>query len=162
MKVVRAILATATVLASGACASTPPDLNDNLIVPGERVGNVELGMSLAELFAVKGTPFKTIPIPDTKATSYNYKGLTVGADDKVYWIIVRDPRYRTANGVAKGSEQIFARGASGKPKCVVTRDAVTVYDYGNMYFEVDNGTGKVTRIGVQRKTKTCKAPGKAG
>ena len=78
--------------AFGACASAPPNLNDDMIIPGERVGNVELGMSLAELFALKGTPYKTIPIEGTGSTSYNYDGLTVGADDKVYWIIARDAR----------------------------------------------------------------------
>ena len=54
-----------------------------------------------------------------------------------------------------GSEQIFARGTYGKPKCVVTRETVTVYDYGNIYFEVDNATGKVGQIGIQRSTQTC-------
>ncbi len=51
MTVVRATLATLSILAFGACASAPPNLNDDMIIPGERVGNVELGMSLAELFA---------------------------------------------------------------------------------------------------------------
>lgn len=157
MTVVRAIPAIATFLAFGACASVPPNLNDDMIIPGERVGNVELGMSLAELIALKGTPYKTIPIAGTGSTSYNYDGLTVGADDKVYWIIARDARFRTPAGVARGSEQIFARGAYGKPKCVVMRGDITVYDYGDMYFEVDNDTGKVSQIGIQRNTQTCNA-----
>ena len=156
MKVARAILATATLLASGACASAPPNLNDNMIVPGERVGNVELGMSLADLFNAKGNPTRTIPIADTRATTYYFDGLMVAADDKVYWIIARDPRFRTAYGVSQGSEQIFARGTYGKPKCVVTRDDVTVYDYDNIYFEVENDSGKVKQIGIQRQTKICK------
>ena len=155
MTVVRATLATLSILAFGACATAPPNLNDDMIIPGERVGNVELGMSLAELFAVKGTPHKTIPIAGTGATSYNYPGLTVGADDKVYWIIARDARFRTPAGVAKGSEQIFARGVYGTPRCVVTRGDVTVYDYNDVYFEVDNDTGKVSQIGIQKNTQTC-------
>lgn len=156
MKVVRAILATATILASGACASAPPNLNDNLIVPGERVGNIELGMSLSQLLAMEGTPTRTIPIPDTRATTYYFDGLMVAADDKVYWIIARDPRFHTVDGVATGSEQIYTRAIYGKPKCVVTRDDVTLYDYDNIYFEVNNDTGKVKQVGVQRQTKTCK------
>lgn len=156
MKVVRAILATATVLASGACASAPTNLNDNLIVPGERVGNVEIGMSLSQLLAMEGTPTRTIPIPDTRATTYYFDGLMVAADDKVYWIIARDPRFHTVDGVATGSEQIYTRAIYGKPKCVITRDDVTLYDYDNIYFEVNNDTGKVKQIGVQRNTKTCK------
>jgi len=156
MTVVRATLATLSILAFGACASAPPNLNDDMIIPGERVGNVELGMSLAELFALKGTPYKTSPIAGTGATSYNYDGLTIGADDRVYWIIARDARFRTPAGVAKGSEQIFARGAYGKPRCVVTRGEVTVYDYRDMYFEVDNATGQVSQIGIQKNTQTCR------
>ncbi|MEZ5947589.1 MAG: hypothetical protein R3C04_12205 [Hyphomonas sp.] len=155
MKVVRAILATATILASGACASTPPNHNDNMIIPGERVGNVEIGMSLSALLAMNGAPTKTIPIPDTRATTYYFPGLMVAADEKVYWIIARDPRFRTLDGVGTGSEQIYARAIYGKPKCVVTRGDVTLYDYSNMYFEVDNASGKVKQIGVQRSTNTC-------
>jgi hypothetical protein len=140
----------------GACASAPPNLNDNLIVPGERVGNVELGMSLSSLLAMQGAPTRTIPIPDTRATTYYFDGLMVAADEKVYWIIARDPRFHTIDGVAQGSEQIYTRAIYGKPKCVVTRDTVTLYDYDNIYFEVDNDTGKVKQIGVQKQTTTCK------
>ncbi|HPE47347.1 MAG TPA: hypothetical protein PLR76_03085 [Hyphomonas sp.] len=147
--------AVAALLALSACASAPPNHNDNLIVPGERVGNVELGMSLSSLLAMQGAPIRTIPIPDTRATTYNFDGLTVAADEKVYWIIAKDPRFHTEGGVAKGAEQIYTRAIYGKPKCVVTRDEVTVYDYDNIYFEVDNVTGKVKQIGVQRRTSTC-------
>lgn len=155
MKVIRAIPAIATILVCGACASAPPNLNDNIIVPGERVGNVELGMSLADLFNIKGAPKRTIPIAKTRATTYYFDGLIVAADDAVYWIVARDPRFHTVYGVAQGSEQIFARGTYGKPKCVVTRDDETVYDYDNIYFEVDNASGKVKQIGIQRQTRTC-------
>lgn len=158
MNAVRNTFAGAVALALGACASAPPDLNDNMIVPGQRVGNVELGMSLSDLLALKGKPLRTVPIPHTEATSYTFDGLTVAAHDKVYWIIARDPRFFTDKGVSMGSEQIFARGAYGRPDCVVTRDAVTVYDYGDIYFEVDNATGKVGHIGIQRETQTCDNP----
>ena len=139
----------------GACASAPPNLDDNLIVPGERIGNVEIGMSLSDLLALKGKPINTIPIPHTEATTYTFNGLTVAAHDEVYWIVARDPRYFTAKGVSMGGEQIYARGAYGEPDCVVTRGPVTVYDYGNIYFEVSNATGLVGEIGVQRETQTC-------
>ena len=155
MNAARNIFSALVFLSLGACASAPPDLDDNLIVPGVRVGDVELGMSLFELFAAKGTPLKTTPIPDTRATTYTFDGLTIAADDKVYWIIARDPRYRTEIGVGTGAEQILARGAYGKPKCVVTRGGATLYDYSDIYFEVDNASGKVTQVGIQRNTQTC-------
>ena len=54
-------------------------------------------------------------------------------------------------------EQIFARASLGKPKCVVTRDHLTIYDYGNLYFNVDNGSGRVSQLGVQKKTQSCES-----
>jgi hypothetical protein len=140
---------------AAACASAPLTLNDDLVVPGERVGEVEIGLPLSTLMALKGTPYNTVPISGTEATSYSFDGLTVGAHDTVYWIIATDPRFHTAGGVAPGVEQIFARASLGKPKCVVSRDDVTVYDYGRLYFDVDNGSGRVRQIGVQRRTQTC-------
>ena len=155
MNVVRNICVAAMVLGLGACASAPRSLNDNLIVPGERVGDVKLGMTLFELFAAKGNPRKTTPIPNTRATTYFYDGLTVAADDNVYWIIADDPSYRTDVGVGPGAEQILARGAYGKPKCVVTQGDVTLYGYGDIYFDVDNVSGKVKDVGIQRDSQAC-------
>lgn len=140
---------------AAACATAPLTLDDDLVVPGQRVGEVEIGMPLSTLMALKGTPYKTVPISGTEATTYSFDGITVGAHDTVYWIIATDPRFHTAGGVAPGVEQIFARAALGKPRCVVTRDHVTVYDYGKLYFDVDNGSGKVRQVGVQKRTQTC-------
>lgn len=150
---VPAFIAASLCLAS--CASTPASLNDNMIIPGERVGEVEIGMTLEELIAMKGIPRKTVPIPYTEATTYFFKGFTVAADDEVYWIVAKDPAYRTLEGVAPGVEQISARAALGKPDCVVTKGDMTVYDYGKVYFEVDNATSLVTNVGVLKKTATC-------
>lgn len=155
MTAVRKLFVSVAFIMLGACASAPPDRNDNLIVRGDRIGDVELGMSLFELFAARGAPRTTTPIPNTRATTYAYDGLVVAADDKVYWIIARDPRYRTEVGVGAGAEQILARGAYGKPKCVVTKGDETLYDYSDIYFGVDNKTGKVTKVGVMRDTQTC-------
>lgn len=139
-----------------ACATAPLTLNDDLVVPGERVGEVEIGMSLAQLLALKGVPRKTIPIEGTAATTYFFEGLTVAADDEVYWIIAKDRRFRTASGVAPGVEQIYARASFGKPNCVVSKGPQTVYDYGNFYFGIDNASGIVEHLGVQKRTHTCR------
>ena len=141
-------------LAAG-CATAPLTLDDDIVVPGQRIGEIEIGMPLATLMALKGTPLSTTPIRGSAATTYVFDGLTVGAHDKVYWIIASDQRFHTQGGVRPGSEQIFARAALGQPKCVATKDAYTTYDYGNLYFDVDNATGKVTQVGVQKKTQTC-------
>lgn len=140
-----------------ACASQPLTLNDNQIVPGQRVGDVEIGMPLDQLLALKGVPRKTIPIRGTAATTYVFDGFTVGAHDEVYWIIVQDARFRTVEGIAKGSEQITTRAVFGVPNCVVSKSASTVYDYGNIYFDVDNRTGRVDQLGVMAKTQNCES-----
>lgn len=141
--------------ALSACASTPLTLNDNKIVPGERVGDVEIGMPLDQLLALKGVPRRTIPIRGTAATTYAFDGLTVAAHDEVYWIIVHDARFRTAEGIAPGSEQIAARAVFGVPDCVVSKADTTIYDYGDIYFSVANETGRVEQLGVMAKTQSC-------
>jgi hypothetical protein len=151
----KVMLVAAFAALASACATAPLTLNDDTIVAGERIGEIEIGMPLATLMALKGTPISTTPIRGSAATTYVFQGLTVGAHDKVYWIIATDPRFHTAGGVRPGAEQIFARAALGQPKCVANRDAYTTYDYGNIYFDVDNTSGKVTQVGVQKKTQTC-------
>lgn len=155
MTPVKALAFAASLGALSACATTPLTLNDNQIVPGERVGDVEIGMPLNQLLALKGVPRKTIPIQGTAATTYVFDGLTVGAHDEVYWIIVQDSRFRTVEGISKGAEQITTRAVFGVPDCVVSKAESTTYDYGNIYFNVDNRTGRVERLGVMAKTQNC-------
>ena len=153
--IARTVVAALAVSFVAGCASTPVSLNDNAIVPGERIGDVKIGMPLASLLSVKGSPIDTAPIPDTDATTYGYPGLVVAARDEVYWIIARDARFHTAAGVSPGDSQIAARAAAGKPNCVVTKPIVTVYDYGTYYFTVNNATALVTEVGVMHKTQNC-------
>lgn len=138
-----------------ACASGPLTLNDNLVVPGERIGEVEIGMPLATLLALKGNPVRTTPIAGTESTTYDFGGLTVAAHDEVYWIAATDPRFKTSTGVSAGVEHIFARGSFGRPSCVVSKADVTVYDYPGFYFDVSNATGKVTEVGVRKTSRKC-------
>ena len=154
-KALKTVLLAASAAALAACATAPLTLNDDTIVAGERIGEVQIGMPLATLMALKGTPLSTTPIQGSAATTYVFDGLTVGAHDQVYWIIANDQRFHTQTGVRPGAEQIFARAALGQPKCVANRDTTTTYDYGNIYFDVDNTSGKVTQVGVQKKTQTC-------
>ncbi len=140
---------------AAACSTRPLTLDDNIIVPGERIGEIEIGMPLSTLLAVKGTPRRTIPMDGTAATTYAFDGVSVAADDRVYWIVAKDSRFRTADGIAPGVEQIEARGRFGQPDCVVTKPDITTYDYGNVYFEVDNATGRVTEVGVLRNSPAC-------
>ncbi|MEM7660991.1 MAG: hypothetical protein AAF292_01980 [Pseudomonadota bacterium] len=144
---------------AAACTVTPPPLtlNDDRIVAGERIGDVEIGMTLNQLLALKGNPQKTTPLRGSASTSYSFDGLAVAAGDEVYWIIAHDPRFRTAEGIGPGVEQIFARSAAGQPICVINMEYETSYDYGDFYFDVDNASGKVTKVGVRTNQDTCGA-----
>ena len=156
MPAARRLTLALLLLAIAACATGPLTLNDDLVVPGERIGEVQIGMPLATLLAVKGNPTTTEPIRGTEATTYTFPGgLTVGAHDQVYWIIAEDARYHTSNGVRPGVEQIFARASFGKPHCVESREQTTIYDYGKIYFDVDNTLGKVIRVGVVGQDRPC-------
>ncbi len=149
-------LLSLTAIALTACVTGPLTLDDDLVVPGERIGEIQIGMPLATLLAVKGNPTTTAPIPGTDATTYTFQdGLTVGAQDEVYWIIAEDARFHTSSGVRPGAEQIFARASFGKPRCVETRGDTTLYDYGNIYFDIDNAQGKVKRLGVVGQNRPC-------
>ena len=149
------VILAASLSVMAACASAPLTLNDNQIVPGTRVGDVEIGMPLDQLLALKGVPRQTIPMRGSAATTYVFDGMTVGAHDEVYWIIVQDARFRTAEGISKGSEQITTRATFGVPDCVVSKAETTIYDYGDIYFDVENATGRVKLIGVMGETKNC-------
>lgn len=157
MTFVKAVSVAAGLSVIAACASTPLTLNDDRIVPGERVGDIEIGMPLDQLLALKGVPRQTIPIHGSAATTYVFDGLTVGAHDEVYWIIVQDGRFKTNEGIAKGAQQITTRATFGVPDCVVSKLDTTVYDYGNIYFDVDNSSGRVNLIGVMNETQNCQS-----
>ncbi|MEM9668486.1 MAG: hypothetical protein AAF950_06130 [Pseudomonadota bacterium] len=148
-------LPAATIFASCETNPRPLTLNDDVIVKGERIGDVEIGMTLGQLLALKGNPQSTTPLRGSASTSYNFDGLAVAASDEVYWIIATDTRFRTPDGIAPGVEQIFARSRAGQPICVINRQSETSYDYGDFYFDVDNASGKVTEVGVRSPQNVC-------
>ena len=95
MPCVKSLFSLAGLCLTTAYATAPLTLNDNQIVPGERVGDVEIGIPLDQPLALKGLPERTIPIQGTSAATYVFDGMTVAAHDEVYWIVVQHPRFRT-------------------------------------------------------------------
>ncbi len=118
----RLAFAAAALLTAAACASTPVDPADHLIVPGKRIGVIELGLPLSLLLSAEGQPIRTAPIPNTTATTYTFSdGLTVGAEETVYWIITED---RTVPDGQRGRTWGGAdRGAGGAGQAAVRGDA---------------------------------------
>src|SRR5687768_7177462 len=95
-------LACVAALLLDACETAQPTpvtqapIFDNLIIPGQRIGPVSIGMTRAELLRVKGEPEETQRLTD--AMVYRWSGLRVTvADDnsQVYSVSVDDPAFKT-------------------------------------------------------------------
>jgi len=84
---------------------------DNLIVPGQRVGPVFIGMSASELYRAMGEPDSTHN--DGTWVEYQYKdlGTLVRNDQKVWtvWVQPNSPRYGTAEGTRIGAPDLPIR-----------------------------------------------------
>ena len=99
-------------------SSAPQSFNDNLIVPGQRIGKVYLGMPIAQLYKEFGNPSKR-DVADGNAVEYTYDraSLTVGvAGGKVIDVATTSSLFRTANGVGVGSSDIEVRSKLGPPE----------------------------------------------
>lgn len=158
----RLVAALVLSLVAASCASSGRRVlaqDDNLIVPDRRIGEIYLNMPVADLLRVMGAPLRTQPIAGSTATTYSFDGIHVTADSRVYWIVATSDKFRTAEGVGPGSEQIEVRARHGKPDCAGTRGNDTTYDYDGQYFTVDNTTGRVTMVGVADDFNNCNRNG---
>ena len=111
-------------------AADPPK-DDNLIVPGWRVGNVYLGMTSGELVALMGEPSSTKPGEESNRFSWKNAELDVSLDKKanqVELIDLYDERYKTAEGVRVGLSELSVGAKLGQPQA--SRDGVYCYKRG--------------------------------
>jgi hypothetical protein len=152
MKRVHCFFAATVLLALAACATpkkpepeTPPKtsspaaaaaeqlLHDRLIIPGERVGPILLGMSLRNLVEVVGEPVSSSAsrIPAGRsAMMYRYADPDASPDgamlvmvreydQAVYSIqIDRIESFQTREGVRYGSSEARVRSSFGKPEAI--------------------------------------------
>ncbi|MDR7562797.1 MAG: hypothetical protein QN172_04600 [Armatimonadota bacterium] len=77
-----------------------------LIVPGQRVGPVVLGMRMVQVFQYLGPPAAQARSEGSGRFFWPQRGITVRVDVEghVDAIFVEHPRYRTAQGLGVGSE----------------------------------------------------------
>jgi hypothetical protein len=97
-------------------AAAAPAPRDTLIVPGERVGPIALGMSPMELAGAAGTPPQTLQ--QGKDTIYSWGDIVAQISDGatgVDVITVNDPRYETANHIRVGLASLAASAVLGEP-----------------------------------------------
>jgi hypothetical protein len=94
--------------------------NDHLIVPWERIGPLELGMTAKDLFHILGEPTQISRGPANGISVYNWKGdvsVYVKADGSyVTQICALDPVYATAAGVHPGLPDAAVAELLGPPK----------------------------------------------
>ena len=116
------------ILLLSGCASGPslqemkaadPPKDDNLIVPGWRVGKVYLGMTSRELVASMGEPSSTKP--GETLTHFFWKNAELGASlnkkaDRVDSIMFEDERYKTAEGIRVGLSELSVVAKLGQPQ----------------------------------------------
>jgi hypothetical protein len=125
------------VVALGGCASTSPTsstssppapataihepMEDHLIVPGQRIGPIYLGMTRSQLLQELGVPKEThMSSKDSKQlTNYTYEvGLTVTVDDSggtVCGLNTTSSAYMTKEGVGDGASDLEAKVKLGSP-----------------------------------------------
>lgn len=104
-------------------ASQPARPDAYLIVSGERVGPVKLGMNITEVTSVLGTPKSTQGRPDGSVVYRWYElkgeggvGLRATRTGEVYRIwVANNTRYATKEGIRVGSSEAEIRVALGEP-----------------------------------------------
>jgi len=137
--------------------------NDSLIVPGERIGRVCLGMSLAELHRNMGEPvglFGTSSgnvhfgaMPGNYAAGTGQITAHFGAEI-VDQISVRVSDYATREGLRVGSSALAVRSAPGPPDTAA--DWRYCYRDRALLFHLDNG--RVSMITTDLPPLDCRIP----
>lgn len=119
------------------CPALPPSAgaqgqNDHLIVPGQRVGPVYVGMTAAALYQAMGDPQSTDRMVDPMRVIYHWSSIVVemsvpGAsapafgfrnrtsDSVVMYVSAVDPTFATRDGVAVGASELSAEARLGSP-----------------------------------------------
>ena len=94
--------------------------SDRLIVPWERIGPIELGMTATDLTRIKGDPTQTSRGPTGGISVYTWKNdlsVYIKSDGSyVTQICALDPAYATATGVHSGMSDVSVTGLLGQPK----------------------------------------------
>lgn len=140
----------ATVAESTYSASHPAP-NDNLIIPGQRIGPIYLGMTAKDIYRTMGTPTASYPSAELYFFGpLNGEHTRVQLDDGVVTqIATTNKRFHTTQNLTIGTPELAIRAMMGNPECVVPVHRATEDVYGSVGFDVHGGV--VTAIGVPNK-----------
>lgn len=141
----RAICFTLIALGVSSCGTTgssvvlptPPaaPIYDSLIVPGQRIGPISLGLTGGQLLQIAGTPTRSTRFKDGSWNNFG-NGLAAFVDDatgQVFMVSTNDPRYRTSNGVGFNASDLEIRSSLGAP-VRVGGSAYRVHCYNGIEF----------------------------
>jgi len=148
-----------TVQRTNADVSSRMVLNDSLIVPGDRVGRVFLGMTEEQLYERMGNPSNThlLILNGVQVNVYQWDDLEVSvqpSNRQVVDIRVDGPRYATREGVSVGSYELEMKAKLGEAAwgpVPAYRDRNVFKYWFNSGLRVDVEEGKVVQMGVYRR-----------
>jgi hypothetical protein len=129
------IVAALLALAATGCSS----IDDNRIVPGERIGPVVIGMSAKDLLDTLGTPSASTKLPGRTLNEFDGLAVVVGdADLRVISVGTSDFWYATDAGVRAGSSEFEVRAQlPGTPQLVEDRKNASIKTLCYPGMEVD-------------------------
>jgi hypothetical protein len=139
----RAAMLLALVCASSAIAQA----RDALIVPGERVGPIALGLSETDLMKAAGVPASTLRQGNETVYSFGRVTAQIGASG-VDLITVDDARFETADHLRLGLAVPVAISLLGQPVKRSTTNGVETLEYDGMALIVRSNL--VVQIRIQR------------
>jgi hypothetical protein len=121
-----------TIALAGSVTAAPAP-NDNLIIPGERVGPIALGMTEAQLTAAMGGPGEVLH--QGPVTTYSWGQVTAEIADNspgVETITVNDQRYDTPGHVRVGLAATAAAAVLGQPNKKTSTQGLDTFDYDGL------------------------------
>ena len=140
---------------------TPPPapIFDTLIVPGQRIGPIAVGMPGTQLLAALGSPVESMHLPwsETQVRFSNGLLATVrDSDNRVPYAVVNDARYATKEGTRVGLTEFEVRTRQGLPRSVSGGEPRVLCYHGLMvWFEGKSGRAAAIAVDGGRGRHGC-------
>jgi hypothetical protein len=145
----RALSAALFLVLAGGAADAAQPVRDTMIVPGERIGPVALGNSLADLTQALGMPSGTLH--QGNATIYSWGPIAAQMDDKtpgITAIMVTDGRFETDSHIRVGLAALAVTAVLGAPLKQTSSAGIDTLDYDGISVMVANAM--VVQIQVRK------------
>jgi hypothetical protein len=110
-----------------------PAVSDTLIVPGERIGPIALGMTQAQLADAMGAPGEILRQGSVTTYSWGQVAAEIGDNSPgVQTITVNDPRYETPGHIRVGLAALAAMAVLGQPNKKTSTQGLDTFDYDGL------------------------------